>query len=237
VLKIYIQTVLRVLTIAFGAAYSITGITLVVGLAHMKGEHTAWLYVLSLIVIPAGMTWNPIVNTCIVARVDPLMIATAAAPLAFELLMLVCICLNAFDRPRAVGVSLRHDLYHDGIVFFLVCICFFPAIDVDLLTMTSQISAILRSVQLAMVTTLDPALGMLGILSVSLTSIVSIVFNQRAFVRLGDRNGTTDTTARVNTPLPLRSLDRFLTRNDKTKWATGGEVELGRIDIELHTSD
>jgi hypothetical protein len=111
VLKIYIQTVLRVLTIAFGVAYSITGITLVVGLAHMKGEHTAWLYVLSLIVIPAGMTWNPIVNTCIVARVDPLMIATAAAPLAFELLVLVCICLNAFDRPRAVGVQPTLKLY------------------------------------------------------------------------------------------------------------------------------
>jgi hypothetical protein len=66
------------------------------------------------------MVWSPLLNMCIVTRVDPLLIVTSATTIAFELSMLVLVCLNALDRPRVEAVPLRHVLVGDGVVFFLV---------------------------------------------------------------------------------------------------------------------
>jgi phosphatidylglycerophosphate synthase len=68
----------------------------------------------------AGMIWNPLLDICVVSSVSGWMVAAAATPLAFELVMLVSVCVNSVDRPRAATVPLRRSLVSDGIVFFVV---------------------------------------------------------------------------------------------------------------------
>jgi hypothetical protein len=77
---------------------------------------------------------------------------------------------------------------------------------------------------------------MIGLLSVSLTCILSIVFNQRAFVRQAAARGLDE---RARMPLSTLPLNFLLPRRpanplDKPQWLPGAEVELGRVDVELH---
>jgi hypothetical protein len=97
---------------------------------------------------------------------------------------------------------------------------------------------VFRTIQLALVATRDPGLAILGLLSVSFTCLVSIIFNQRAFTRqrlgvaaLGERY------TRSSTPLSVsrnQLMARRLDASDKSQWSQGDVVELGRVDVELH---
>jgi hypothetical protein len=79
---------------------------------------------------------------------------------------------------------------------------------------------------------------MLGLLSLSLSCMVSIVFNQRAFVRQG-KDADEPQPRDTHTPLPKLELGHVLPRKrthgiDSAQWPPGAEVTLGRVDVELH---
>jgi hypothetical protein len=100
-----------------------------------------------------------------------------------------------------------------------------------------QCTTIFRTIQLALAATLDPGLATLGLLSVSFTCLISIVFNQRAFARQYRRVTAVDEQAvpRGSTPLPV-SFNRLVTRRpdtpDKPQWSPGASVELGQVHVE-----
>jgi hypothetical protein len=77
---------------------------------------------------------------------------------------------------------------------------------------------------------------MLGQLSASLTCIVSVIFNQRAFAHQAAARAPRGRAQTTPSMLPLNRLLPRKPKNalDKRQWSPGAEVELGRVDVELH---
>ncbi|KAK7685324.1 hypothetical protein QCA50_011688 [Cerrena zonata] len=65
------------------------------------------------------VTWSEIANMCIVSSTTPTFIAVWAAPMLFEILVLVLTILNALDRPRGAQLPVVKALYRDGIIYFV----------------------------------------------------------------------------------------------------------------------
>jgi len=119
--------ILKLMTGGFFAAFSLQVVFMIVTLVKL---------------IP-GVQWSPIVHMCITTTTTPLLIAVWAAPMLFEILVLLATVLNALDRPRGADQKLANALSRDGITYFLALTA-------------------LRAFNLALATTRDPALTMLG---------------------------------------------------------------------------
>jgi hypothetical protein len=93
-----------------------------------------------------------------------------------------------------------------------------------------QTTCLLRALQLALVSTLDTTLAMLGLMCVDLTAFVSIVFNHRAFAVRARRPPGPPAAQ-------LTSVDWLLSRDPAMKAAqprggTGEQIELGGVGVE-----
>jgi hypothetical protein len=95
----------------------------------------------------ASISYEPLLSMCVLTRAHPLLIPAWAAPLVFEVLILVTTYWNAVDRPRRITESLASTLRKDGMTLY-------------------AIMAILRVFSLALVATQDARLVLLSVLFV-----------------------------------------------------------------------
>jgi len=54
---------------------------------------------------------------CTASKKTVILPAVWASPMVFEVLVLICFCWNAIDRPRGKDTALTRVLYRDGLVF------------------------------------------------------------------------------------------------------------------------
>jgi hypothetical protein len=174
---------------------------------------------------------------CVVTDISDLVLVVAAPPLAFDLAMLLVICWNSVDRPRAATIPLRAVLVRDGALSFLVRMiswcCLFELTSADV-----QLITLIRASQLGLSVTGDPALTLLGFNLLPITCSVSTAFNLRFLARLRGAASENDSSASSSPVHPNLSrmnpfkVQVFGEEQTRTRWA-GESIELGRIEVEL----
>ncbi|TDL22654.1 hypothetical protein BD410DRAFT_722722 [Rickenella mellea] len=98
------RTAMILMSTGFAVSFTATFTTMIVALTNL---------------IP-GVQFNSIVHMCVSTSRSKALIAVWSSPLAFEVLVLMSTCWNAFDRPRESHTPLTKALYSDGITFFIV---------------------------------------------------------------------------------------------------------------------
>lgn len=91
--------------------------TIVGGFIVSFGIVTVTLMV-SLKTVIGNLVWNPVTTTCFPQKTTPLQPIGWGFSTLYSVVMLIAVCVNAFDRPRPVGQSLAQALNHDGVMFF-----------------------------------------------------------------------------------------------------------------------
>jgi hypothetical protein len=114
------QWVTHLMTLTFLGFYASSVVTTIYGFIQMKRVFSPSRAYSDPYTFAAGIMWDPMVNMCMVTQVDPALIASAAAPLLFELIMFAAVIWNAIDRPRQAHTSLKSSLANDGLIFFAV---------------------------------------------------------------------------------------------------------------------
>ncbi|GJE95843.1 hypothetical protein PsYK624_120330 [Phanerochaete sordida] len=71
-----------------------------------------------------GLQWNSIAGMCITTLKTPFFSGVWAAPMLFEVLVLVSTILNALHRPSQAEQALTRSLHRDGITYFFAVTCF-----------------------------------------------------------------------------------------------------------------
>ncbi|KAL5528244.1 hypothetical protein ACEPAF_7380 [Sanghuangporus sanghuang] len=79
---------------------------------------TSALMVVVLVKLIPGVVYFPGVHMCVSTMPVTEIKALWAAPMLFEVLVLLAVCLNAFDRPHAQNCEVKRALARDGIGFF-----------------------------------------------------------------------------------------------------------------------
>ncbi|KAL5523958.1 hypothetical protein ACEPAG_8131 [Sanghuangporus baumii] len=79
---------------------------------------TSALMVVVLVKLIPGVVYFPEVHMCVSTMPVTEIKALWAAPMLFEVLVLLAVCLNAFDRPYAQNCEVKRALARDGIGFF-----------------------------------------------------------------------------------------------------------------------
>ncbi|KAI5115002.1 hypothetical protein M0805_005178 [Coniferiporia weirii] len=69
-----------------------------------------------------GVAYNAQLHMCIATTETKILPAVWASPMLFEILVLIFVCWNAFDRPRSSDTPLTRSLARDGMGFFSVSI-------------------------------------------------------------------------------------------------------------------
>jgi hypothetical protein len=98
---------------------------------------------------------------------------------------------------------------------------------------------VFRAVQAGLFASRKPPLIGLGLLCVSMTSIVSIIFNQRLFAlqahkAAGEETSELPTREWTPSPTPFNPLPSpFRSAERKSQWIAGAPVELGRVEVEF----
>ncbi|EKM54155.1 uncharacterized protein PHACADRAFT_196585 [Phanerochaete carnosa HHB-10118-sp] len=82
------------------------------------------LMVISLVKFWPGLQWNSVAGMCITTTKTPFFSGVWAAPMFFEVLVLVSTVLNALDRPSQAALPITRSLHRDGITYFLAVTCF-----------------------------------------------------------------------------------------------------------------
>jgi hypothetical protein len=59
-------------------------------------------------------------NMCIATHVSRWLIAASAAPLLFEIFMLLAVSIKYWQLPQKAAQSLKHTIARDGVFFFSV---------------------------------------------------------------------------------------------------------------------
>lgn len=70
-----------------------------------------------------GVVWSSVAGMCAPMVWDPKLIGVWAAPMLFEVLVILSILLNALDRPHHADIPLAEALYRDGITYFIAVTC------------------------------------------------------------------------------------------------------------------
>ncbi|KAI5115927.1 hypothetical protein M0805_009863 [Coniferiporia weirii] len=68
--------------------------------------------------VSPGVAYNPQAHMCTLTTETKILPAVWASPMLFEILVLIFVCWNAFDRPRSRDTPLTRSLARDGMGFF-----------------------------------------------------------------------------------------------------------------------
>jgi hypothetical protein len=178
---------------------------------------------------------------CTATYVNKWLIGASAAPLLFEFFMLFAVSRKLYQLPRKSSPSLKDTVGRDGVIFFVVrsFASILPQPHADVL-MQGLIA--LRILHLVLVATLDPALVLIGVLSITVTSLLSILSNYRLLASKSAAFAEQARRATKSVPLTPSVYGLRGRRNSsgesgdvaKGGWPPSGDaIELGRVHMDV----
>ncbi|KAF5351984.1 hypothetical protein D9756_007380 [Leucocoprinus leucothites] len=120
------------------------------------------LMIASLVELGESVSFSPVFSMCILTKTTPKLIVVWAAPMVFEIIVLVATWWNALSVPREANMPLRSALHRDGVTFFMAL-------------------TLLRSINISLASTRRPELVVIAVFWV--WSMTTLILN-RSLLRL-----------------------------------------------------